>query len=306
MRRFAPHLALIAVTLIWGTTFSLVKLALRDASPLAFNLARMTLAFLVLATLNHRELKTVTPRQWAAGALAGLFLALGYQLQTAGLAYTTATKSAFLTGLVVVLVPLLCLIPGITPPGQKPPGIASLLGAAVAFCGLILLTTSPGSGFALLSGMHRGEWLSLACALIYAFHLLTLAHTAGGLSARLLGTLQIGFAALTMLLTLPLGGAPHLHLTGAVLLALAVTALLATAAAFTIQSWAQQHLPATHTALILTLEPIFAWLFALLFLKESLGHRALAGAGCILLGILLAELWPTNGQIGSILPTAER
>jgi drug/metabolite transporter (DMT)-like permease len=143
---------------------------------------------------------------------------------------------------------------------------------------------------ALLSGMHLGEWLTLLCAIAFAAHLLTLAHAAPQLSARRLGTLQIAFAAVFMLFALPLGGRPHLHLTPTALLALAITALLATAAAFTIQSWAQQLLPPTHTALILTLEPVFAALTSLLFFHERFGPRELLGAALILAGILLAEL----------------
>jgi drug/metabolite transporter (DMT)-like permease len=86
--------------------------------------------------------------------------------------------------------------------------------------------------------------------------------------------------------------------------ALGVTAILATAAAFTIQSWAQQHLPASHTALIFTLEPVFAWLTSLLFFGEQLGRRALLGAGLILGGILLAELRPTSRGRSQLLPIA--
>jgi drug/metabolite transporter (DMT)-like permease len=85
-------------------------------------------------------------------------------------------------------------------------------------------------------------------------------------------------------------------------IALAVTSLLATAAAFTIQSWAQQHLPASHTALIFTLEPVFAWLTALAFFGEQMGSRAMLGAGLILAGILLAELRPTSRRSSAILP----
>jgi drug/metabolite transporter (DMT)-like permease len=95
-----------------------------------------------------------------------------------------------------------------------------------------------------------------------------------------------------MLLTLPLGGSPTLHPTPILWIALAVTAVLATAAAFTIQSWAQQHLPASHTALLFTLEPVFAWLTSLFFFGERLGTRALVGAALILGGILLAEFRP--------------
>jgi drug/metabolite transporter (DMT)-like permease len=285
------HILLIGVVLIWGCTFPLVKAALRDISPLLFNLLRMTLAAIVMLTiLLTRDRTKPTRAELRLCATAGLFLALGYSFQTTGLAHTTPSKSAFLTGLVVVFVPILSLLPRIAPPTAPKPNAIVFLGAILAFIGLILLTSTPGTGAAILSGMHLGEWLTLACAVAFAAHLLTLAHAAPQLSARRLGTLQVAFAALFMLITLPLGGHPSLQLTPISVIALAITALLATAAAFTIQSWAQQILPPTHTALILTLEPVFAALTSLLFFHERFGPRELLGAALILAGILLAEL----------------
>jgi len=291
------HLLLLAVVFVWGTTFTLVKSALTHVSPLLFNLLRMTIAAVVLILLNFRSLKKLTVQDVRLGALVGIFLAVGYQFQTVGLTLTTASKSAFITGLVVVFVPILATIPHLAPPGSPKPTLATGAGALLAFIGLALLTAAPGSGLALLSGFHLGEALTLGCAIAFAAHLLTIARAAPRMPARSLGTLQIAFATLTMLVLLPLekftGGGLFFHAAPVVWIALAVTALLATAAAFTIQSWAQQHLPATHTALIFTLEPVFAWLFSLLFLGERLGPRALTGAGLILAGILLAELAST-------------
>ncbi len=296
------HLLLIAVTLVWGCTFPLVKAALGELSPLLFNFLRMGLASLVLISVNLKTLKGLTKPQLTLCATAGLFLALGYELQTSGLARTTPSKSAFLTGLVVVLVPLLSLVPGLRLPNTPRPHVAAYAGAAGAFLGIVLLTSNPGAGFALLSGMHLGEWLTLGCAIAFAIHLLTLARGANAIPARALGTLQIVFATAVMLLFLPLDRHMRFHLTPTVGVALAVTAILATAAAFTIQSWAQQHLPASHTALIFTLEPVFAWLTSLLFLGERLGPRALVGAALILGGIILAELGPTAVSEAAILP----
>ncbi|HTV09663.1 MAG TPA: DMT family transporter [Candidatus Aquilonibacter sp.] len=291
-RAALAHILLIAVVFVWGVTFPLVKSALHDISPLLFNLLRMSLAALVLLLINFKELRGLTRArsELRLCVTAGFFLALGYQFQTSGLAHTTPSKSAFLTGLVVVLVPILSLLPRVAPPTSPRPSTIVFLGAITAFIGLILLTSAPGTGAAILSGMHLGEWLTLACAVAFAAHLLTLAHAAPQLSARRLGTLQIAFAALFMLFTLPLGGHPHLHLTPIAIVALTITALFATAAAFTIQSWAQQILPPTHTALILTLEPVFAALTSLLFFHEHFGPREILGAALILCGILLAEL----------------
>ena len=295
------HVLLLAVVLVWGATFSLVKAALTATTPLLFNLLRMVLAFAVLAAVNWRSLRGLTRTDLTLGAVAGFFLGMGYQFQTTGLKFTTAPKAAFITGLVVVMVPLLSAVPGVSPNHPRP-GVWAFVGAGLAFVGLVLLTTPPGSGAALFSGIGLGEWLCLGCAVAFAAHLMTLAWAAPRVSARRLGTLQIGFAALVILVTLPLGGRPHFHSAAILWIALGVTAVLGTAAAFTIQSWAQQHLPASHTALIVTLEPVFAWLTALLFFGERMGRRALLGAGLILAGIVLAELRPTSRGKSQLLP----
>lgn len=289
----AAHLLLGAVTLVWGASFPLVKAALAEVSPLLFNLIRMVLASVLLLAVNGRSLRGLSRAQVRLCALAGVLLAIGYEFQTVGLVYTTPSKSAFLTGLVVVMVPLLSLVPGVTDSGARRPHPAAYAGALVAFAGIVLLTSQPGAGAALLAGMHTGEWLTLVCAVAYALHLLTLARGAQAIPARALGTLQIVFAAGTMLVLLPLERHLRFHLSWQVGVALAVTSVLATAVAFTVQSWAQQHLPASHTALVLTLEPVFAALVSFVFFGERMGSRALIGAGCILGGILLAEIGPT-------------
>lgn len=297
MPRLSPsavaHLLLLATVLVWGATFVLVKDALQDATPLLFNLVRMTLAFAVLAVVNHRHLRGLTRRAIVSGTIVGILLAAGYQFQTSGLARTTPAKSAFITGLVVVFVPLFTAIPGLRPAGTHAPRWTAALGAVLAFAGLLLLTTPAGTAWAdLFVSIGLGDLLTLACAIAFAGHLIALAHTSPGLPAPQLATLQIGVAALVMLVTLPLGEHPHASFTPRLILALAVTSVLATAAAFTIQSWAQKHLPPTHTAVILSLEPVFAWLSALFFLHERLGHRALGGAALIFCGIALTEFLP--------------
>jgi drug/metabolite transporter (DMT)-like permease len=285
------HFLLLAVVAIWGATFALVKDALQDISPLLFNLIRMALAFLALAAINHHHLRNLSRRTVLSGLVVGIFLAAGYQFQTAGLARTTSAKSAFITGLVVVFVPLFTAFPALRPAGTHAPGWNAALGALLAFAGLLLLTTPAGTHFAETFGtIGLGDLLTLACAIAFAGHLLALAHTSPGLPAAQLATLQIGFAALIMALTLPLGGPTHITVTPRLLIALAVTSLLATAAAFTIQSWAQQHLPPTHTAILLTLEPVFACVTSLLFLHERLSPRSLTGAALILAGIACIEL----------------
>jgi drug/metabolite transporter (DMT)-like permease len=295
LKRLSPstiaHILLLAVVFIWGATFVLVKDALQDASPLLFNLIRMSLAFIALAVVNHRQLRHINRRALLSGLVVGLFLAAGYQFQTAGLARTTPAKSAFITGLVVVFVPLFTIFPALRPANTPAPRWTTAIGVLLAFSGLLLLTTPPGTSFQnLFVSIGIGDLLTLGCAIAFAAHLLSIAHTSNRVPTSQLATLQIGVAALVMAITLPLGGRPHLSVTPRLLIALAVTSLLATAAAFTIQSWSQQHLPPTHTAILLTLEPVFACLTSFLFLHERLGRRSLVGAVLILAGIAFTEL----------------
>jgi drug/metabolite transporter (DMT)-like permease len=301
LKRLSPttlaHLLLLAVVFVWGATFVLIKDALQDASPLLFNLLRMTLAFLALAIVNHRQLRHISRHALYSGLVVGLFLAAGYQFQTAGLALTTPAKSAFITGLVVVFVPLFTIIPALRS-ANTPPRWTSAIGALLAFSGLLLLTTPAGTSFRnLFVSIGPGDLLTLACAVAFACHLLSLAHTSHRVSTSQLATLQIGVSAFIMAITLPLGGRPHLSVTPRLLIALAITSLLATAAAFTIQSWAQQHLPPTHTAILLTLEPVFASLTSFLVLHEHLGRRSLLGAALILIGIAFIELLSTPAPV---------
>ncbi len=289
-KKTVAQLLLLLVVAIWGSTFSLVKAALNDASPLVFNLLRMALAAAALWLINHRQLRRLPRRTYFAGAVAGLLLATGYQFQTVGLSRTTPAKSALITGLVVVFVPILTLFPGLCPKSSAPPRWTAGIGALCAFFGLLLLTTPPGTGLSTVaSGIGLGDLLTSVCALAFAGHLLALAHLAPEIPTGQLATLQITFAAIFMLLTLPLSASLDLHLSSRLVVALAVTSLLATAAAFSIQSWAQQHLPPTNTALLLTLEPVFAVAVSMLFLGYRLTPRSIAGAALILTGITITE-----------------
>ena len=291
-KRTLAHLLLLATALVWGATFSLVKAAIADVSPLLFNLLRMAIASIVLAIINRHHLRAITRPQLLAGALAGLFLGAGYQFQTLGLAHTTPAKCAFITGMLVVLVPIFTMVPAIRPSGTPRPSILAGIGTLLGFAGLLLITTPADTVLSnLASNMAAGDLIAFVGAVAFAAHLLVLAHTSRTMPAGLLATLQVSFAALTMLVTVPLEHS-HAAITTPVIVALAVCSLLGTVAAFTIQSFAQQVLPPTHTVLILTFEPVFAWLTSLLFFHEVLGGRALLGATLILAGIAVVELLP--------------
>jgi drug/metabolite transporter (DMT)-like permease len=304
--KLRAHLLMLFVVAVWGSTFVLVKGALADATPAAFNLVRMTLAFGVLGVAYHRYWREIRGWQVGAGALVGLCLAVGYQFQTTGLARTTPSKSAFITGLLVVLVPLFTLTPGLRPPGAQTPRWNAFLGAGMAFIGIVLLTApaithAEGPASLLshaahlmpdLTSINLGDLLTLGCAIGFAFHCIALSHFSPRIAFQPLALLQVGFCALFMALSLPLIEHPHITWTLRLAAALGIAAVLATAAAFSVQSWAQSVLPPTHMALLLTMEPVFAWITSFLVMGERLGLRPACGALMILAGIALTELMP--------------
>jgi drug/metabolite transporter (DMT)-like permease len=301
--KLRAYLLMLFVVAVWGTTFVVVKGALADATPAAFNLVRMTLAFALLAAAYHRSFRGIRRSHLAAGAVVGLFLAMGYQFQTIGLVRTTASKSAFITGLVVVLVPLFSTIPALRAPGARAPRWNAYAGAVLAFLGILLLTapTAAGSsGLASLvpnfssidAGINAGDVLTFGCSIGFAFHCLALSHVSPRIGFQLLALLQVGFCAVFMAISLPMIEYPQIHWTPRLIGALVIAAALATAAAFSIQSWVQSILPSTHIALLLTMEPVFAWITSFLFMGERMGLRPAGGALLILAGIGLTELVP--------------
>jgi drug/metabolite transporter (DMT)-like permease len=300
------YLLMLFVVAVWGATFVVVKDALADASPAAFNLARMTFASLILVVGYHRYLRGIRWWHVGAGAIVGLCLAMGYQFQTLGLVWTTPSKSAFITGMVVVLVPLFSIVPGLRPPGAHMPRWNAFVGAALAFAGIALLT-APGiagaTGLAAVlpnfSQINKGDVITFGCAVGFALHCLALGHLSPKIDFKPLAALQVAWCAVFMAITLPVMGPPHLHWSARLDMALLITAVLATAAALSIQSWAQSILPSTHTALLLTLEPVFAWITSFLVLGERLGVRPATGAGLILCGIALTELVPQQEHVAS-------
>ncbi|MGP8244255.1 MAG: DMT family transporter [Bryobacteraceae bacterium] len=286
-RSKAAEAALVWNALVWGATFVLVKNALAGISPLLFLALRFSLATVILLVLFRGLGKgPYTPRSLAAGAVTGTFLFAGYLFQTWGLRLTSPPKSAFLTGLACVMVPLLgAIVYKIRPQRSE------VLGVLAAAAGLALMTLQgvTGAGF-----MNRGDFLTIVCALAFAAHIVTLGHFSERVSFELLSVMQIGVAALWSLALFGWVEQPRCQWRPSVVYAILITGILATAMAFTIQAWAQQHTTSTRTALIYMLEPVFAVITSYLVAGEGLSARAAAGAGLILGGILLVELKPLN------------
>jgi len=284
-RSLKAHVLLVLNTLVWGVTFVVIKDALADISPLYFNAVRMTLAAVCLAAVYWRHLLKIDRATWLSGATLGLFLWGGYEFQTTGLVLTTPSKSAFLTGLSVVLVPVfLSLI------WRRKVNHWTVIGVVAAFVGLYLLTVPAGETMFDISSVNRGDLLTIGCAVAFGFHIIFLGRATKKHAFEQMAVLQTVFAAVLMWLTIPILERPHALWSPRVVWAIIVTGVLCTAVAFSIQAWAQQFTPPTHTALIFALEPVFAWLTSYVVLHERLGGRAALGSAMIFAGILLSEL----------------
>jgi drug/metabolite transporter (DMT)-like permease len=284
--RLKADLALGACTLVWGATFVLVKGALRDASVFAFIATRFVISTALMALIFQRALKKTTRAEIRAGALIGILMFSGYVFQTVGLLSTTPSKAAFITGSSVVMVPILH---GIF--WRSRIGIWVWAGAASALAGLYLLTV-PKTG---LTGLNHGDLLVGGCAVAFALHILFVGHYSPKYSVGALSFYQVAATAALSLVALPLVTVLHwepfrFRLSPDLLLALVVTAAFATAFAFSVQVWAQKRTTPSHTAILFSLEPVFAGLTSFLFFGERLSTRGLIGAGLILLGIILAEM----------------
>ncbi|MGO9228206.1 MAG: DMT family transporter [Bryobacteraceae bacterium] len=270
-------------TLIWGATFVVVKSALTGISPLYFLALRFTLATAALLALFRGAGKGA--RDWksvGAGIMIGSLLFGGFVTQTLGLRLTSAPKSAFLTGLCSVLVPVLAgVVYRIRPQGSD---VAGLLVATVGL-GLMTLHGSLGS-------ISQGDLLTLLCAFGFAAHIVALGHYSGQVSFELLSVTQIATSAGWSWALLWWLEKPHVEWRPSVVCAILVTGLLATALAFTIQAWAQRYTTSARTALIYMLEPVMAWLTSYFLTGEGLSGRAAAGAGLILGGVVLVEVKP--------------
>jgi drug/metabolite transporter (DMT)-like permease len=283
--RLRADLALVGVCFVWGTTFVLVKEALTHVSTVLFLTIRFTMAAIALLILfrgGGRRRRGERRLELRAGFLVGLCLFSGYCLQTQGLRFTTPAKAGFITGFYIPLVPVIGAIVY-----RRLPRMVEIAGVLLAAAGLGLLTLESAQfdiGF--------GDLLVLGSTVAYASHILVLGHFAKKVSFEILSLYQISTGALLGMGMFWWIETPRIEWTASVVLALLVTSLLATALAFSVQSWAQQFTTPTRTALIFAMEPVFAWLMSYLVAGEVLTMRAAAGAILILAGILLVELKP--------------
>lgn len=272
-------LALVAVTAAWGSTFFMLKGVITRVPAADFLAVRFAIAGLALWAPAPRSIARLSPATRRHGVLLGVAYGGGQLLQTWGLQHTSASVSGFVTGMYVVITPLL----GAALLRQRVPPV-TWFAVGLATGGLAVLSVH---GFAL----GPGESLTLVSAAVYAAHIVGLGAWSTPREAYGLTVVQmLTVAVVCSLAALPTG--VRLPATAGDWGTLLYMALVAGAAALLLQTWAQAHLPPARAAIVMTLEPVWAGGFAVTLGSDPVGGRLLVGGGLALAAMLLSELGP--------------
>lgn len=274
-------LSLLLVAAIWGTTFSLLREALRVLHPVELMALRFSMAAIVLAAVFPRRIFPPRARWVRDGAWLGVWLTAGYLTQVFGLQTITASRSAFITSTYILFTPFLAI-----PIARALPGVGDLLGLALAFGGMTLFSLG-NAGISL----RTGDLWTLGCALSFGIQIVVTNVVAKRSDPIALSVMQMavgGLAGWTLVAFRGGLGVSWAHVPWGVLVYLAV---VATAVVIAIQTWALARTSPVKVALLYSTEPIFASIFAMSFFGERMSSREIAGAALILLGVVTAELW---------------
>jgi drug/metabolite transporter (DMT)-like permease len=280
-KAYWPDISLFLCTIIWGLSFTIMKDILGTGiSVILFVFVRFAIASVILFPLCRKSLLVLGKDGLMAGLFLGLLLFAGFMTQTTGLLYTTASRSAFITGLSSVLVPFFLLFHK----GKLPEPLV-IIALISAMFGLYLLTGRAGGGF------NFGDLLTILCAIafaaqIYYMGVVTHKHNSLALTLVELSTMTV----LTGLL-LPF---EQIHITPSakVISAVILMAVLATAVTLSVQTWAQKRTSAVRAGLIFCAEPAFAYIFAFTLLGERFNSTQIIGGAVIIMAIAASEALP--------------
>lgn len=267
------------MTIIWGSTFVLAKVALVSASPLVYMFLRFSIATVLFLVIFFRNLTNLTKDVIYKGFILGILLFLGFVLQTVGLQYTTASKSAFITGLTVIFTPFLQTVIQ-----NKIPKVGNIIGAVLATYGLYMLTSPTGFNF------NFGDILTLLSAVAFSVYIIYI-----DIYGKMHNPIQLTFMqfitnAMICLLAIPLIENPYIKISTSFIFVILYLAIMPTVIALYILTKYQRYTTPTRSVIIYTLEPPIAALFAYFILKELLETTAIIGATLILTGVLTSEL----------------
>ena len=281
MKNIRAEFYLLGIVIIWGSTFAIIKGILDQILPFTLLAYRFFLATFVLYLIFWKRIKeNIDKTTLKKGSLIGIFLFMGYAFQTVGLKYTTATKTGFITGLSVVLVPIISYFFI-----KEKINRNSVIGVILAFIGLWFL--NYGSGFS----FNLGDFLVLLCAVSFAMHIISVGLYAKKVDYVPLVIIQLTIVFVLCLLMAIIFERPALHLSYSfdVWWPIILTGVFATALAFYMQNRFQRYSTATKTAIIFSGEPIFAAVFAYFLLGEKVGLIAWAGGLLIIFGMIISQ-----------------
>ena len=281
MKSIQAEIYLLGIVIIWGSTFAIIKSVLDQIPTFTFLAYRFLLAALILYLIFWKRIKeNIDKTTLKKGSLIGIFLFMGYAFQTVGLKYTTATKAGFITGVSVVLVPIIShfFI-------KEKINRNSMIGVVLAFIGLWFLNYSSSFSF------NLGDFLVLLCAFCFAMHIISVGLFSKKLDYVLLAITQITVVFVLSLLMALIFERPAIHLSYSsnIWWSIVITGIFATALAFYMQNKFQRYSTATKTAIIFSGEPIFAAMFAYLLLGEKVGLIAWAGGLLIIFGMIISQ-----------------
>ena len=283
---------MLITAMIWGTAFVAQRIGMDNIGPFLFTGLRFALGALALLPLviwrgrHEARYEPFLQKGVLLGGFAmGLALTIGINLQQVGLLFTSVTNSGFITGLYVIVVPLLGLVVG------NRTGLGTWLGAILAVVGMALL--SIGEDFQVASG----DWLQLAGAFIWGIHVLLVGFFVSRHDAIRLAFLQFATCAVVSLMLAAAFETTTLQAVWLAAPALVYGGLFAVAVGYTLQVVAQKHAIASHAAIILSLEAVFAAIAGALILGESLSLRGYLGCAMMFAGMLIAQLWPQRHNV---------
>ena len=283
-KHLKADLSLLAMVVIWGSSFILMKNTLDFMPPFAYLSLRFSLAAAVLIGVLFRQMKAIKPKDLGRGAICGALVSSYMGLQVLGLLYTTVAKSSLITGMSVIMVPILSAFIL-----KKAPNTHSIVGVALAAIGMISLSEFS------FSAINIGDIMTFGCAVLCAIHILMISHFSEKTDPRVLSVLQCIVCALSFSIMWGLTGFGGFEFNLSVLIALLVTGVFGTSLAYTVWAVVQKDTTPTKTALIFSSEPVFAIIFALLIPNNSGNTEPLtlfvvAGCTLIVTGMLVAEL----------------
>jgi drug/metabolite transporter (DMT)-like permease len=274
------NLLLLLATLIWGSTFLVVKDSIKVTGPFTFLALRFSIGAVALILMFPRRLRRITEAELRAGLVIGLFLFAAYALQTLGLQYTTTSMVAFITSLYVPFVPLFAILFL-----RQWPGKGAIPSISLSCLGLVLISFSNNFTFS----FGLGELLTLGCAIAYALHIISISKFAPGADAINLSIIQIALTALLDWLAAPIAREPlvmpPLSIWGSALF----LGVFATAFCLVVMNRVQQFLSSVRATLGYALEPVWTAVFGYLA-GERLGAVTWAGCACILLAMLVGNI----------------